>query len=282
METGYWRDVMRAGLSVPEDRPLDEMTVELTTMLGSPDPAVRDGLALPTLSTWISRGVYDDHLAGLGDGMIAGLRRGLGQVGTDSVFRRSFSAIVVAECVSRANEASLLHQSKLLEWGDHLSAWWVREKDTRGYVPGKGWAHAVAHGADAMGELASSPHLGTTELTVLLDVIADRVLVEDAPPLYSGEPDRMAAATRRVLLRGLVPLSVVEPWLSRVVAHASAHTVGGEVDPYLVTHNAQTFLRSLQLHLELGIPAVPQRADLLLSTVEALRSSNPFSFGRGD
>jgi hypothetical protein len=280
MVTGYWRDVMRSGLEVPTDRPLDELTVELTTMLGSPDPAVRDGLALPALSTWIAHGVYDDHLAGLGDGMAVGLRTGLGEQGTDSVFRRSFSAIVLSECVARANSRTLLTTDKLLEWGDQLAGWLVRERDTRGYVPGKGWAHAVAHGADAVGQLAGSPYFGVNELTVLLDVIADRVLVEDSPPLVAGEPDRLAGATRRVLLRGLVPLQVVEPWLTRLVVHASPHAVKGEVDPYLRTHNAQAFLRSLQLHLELGLPAVPHRADLLLATVEGLRASNPFSFGR--
>ena len=42
-------------------------------MLGSTDPEVRDGTAYPALATWIDRGVYDDLLAGLGDGMAAGL-----------------------------------------------------------------------------------------------------------------------------------------------------------------------------------------------------------------
>lgn len=280
MVIGYWRDVMTSGLSVPTDRPLDDLTVELTTMLGSPDPALRDGIALPALGTWISQGVYDDHLAGLGDGMLAGLQIGLGEQDTDTVFRRSFSTVVVTECVARANSTGLLSRDKLLEWGDRVAGWLVRERDTRGYVPGQGWAHAVAHGADAIGEIASSPFLGATELTVLLDVLADRVLVPDAAPLMSGEPDRLAAAARKVMLRGVVPLSVVEPWLVRIVAHAGVGSVPGDVDPYLVTHNAQQFLRGLHLHLELGRPPVPQRADLLLSLVDALRGSNPYSFGR--
>ncbi len=58
-------------------------------MLGSPDPEQRDGIAYPALATWIDRGVYDDLLVGLGDGMAAGLTVGLGEDGTDSVFRRS-------------------------------------------------------------------------------------------------------------------------------------------------------------------------------------------------
>ena len=53
-------------------------------MLGSTDPDLRDGVAYPVLATWIERGVYDDLLAGLGDGMAAGMTIGLGQIGTDT------------------------------------------------------------------------------------------------------------------------------------------------------------------------------------------------------
>ena len=48
----------------------------------------------------------------------------------------------------------------MLEWGDRIATWYVRERDLRGFVPGKGWAHAVAHGADALGALGRLPHLG--------------------------------------------------------------------------------------------------------------------------
>ena len=43
----------------------------------------------------------------------------------------------------------------MLEWGDAIATWLLRERDLRGFVPGKGWAHAVAHGADALGALAA-------------------------------------------------------------------------------------------------------------------------------
>ena len=79
MSTGYWDQVQAADFEVPADRPLDDLTAELTTMLGSPDPALRDGTAYPALMTWIERGVYDDLLAGLGDGMATGLLVGIGE-----------------------------------------------------------------------------------------------------------------------------------------------------------------------------------------------------------
>jgi len=273
MSTAYWQQVRSAEMQVPTDRPLADLTAELTTMLGSTDPVERDEIAYPILATWISEGVYDDLLAGLGDGMAAGLTQGLGESGTDSVFRRSFSALVLAECIERDNAESRLPATKILEWGDRVSGWLVRERDVRGYVPDQGWAHAVAHGADAIRVLADSPHLGLNELTVLLDVVADRVIEQTPAPLSSGEHDRLAMATMGILRRRLVPLRIIEPWLARVTAAA---TLGEAVDgdPYLITGNPEAFLRALHIQVALAPEPIDVRADLLLELVAALRATN--------
>lgn len=275
MSGSYWSQVHSDGLAVPSDRALDDLTAELTRMLGSPDPAQRDGTAYPMLATWVDRGVYDDLLAGLGDGMAAGLRIGIGERDTDTVFRRSFSALVLAECIARDNSRPLLPGGKVIDWGDRLAAWLLRERDLRGFVPGKGWAHAIAHGADALGTVAESPHVATPELTVLLDVIADRVLLPVDRIFTAGEPDRLAMATMKVLRRNLVPLRVLEPWIARLCAGAGIRSSYDDRDPFLLGGNAEAFLRALYLQLSLA-PRPPEvRADLLLVLVEALKATNP-------
>jgi hypothetical protein len=274
MSTTYWNRVRSAEMKVPTDRPLPDLTAELTTMLGSTDPVERDQIAYPILATWIGEGVYDDLLSGLGDGMAAGLTQGLGESGTDSVFRRSFSALVLAECIARDNACSLLPPVQVLDWGDRVTGWLVRERDVRGFVPGKGWAHAVAHGADALGVLAESSHFGLNELTVVLDVIADRVIEPTPTPLSSGEPDRLARATMTVFRRRLVPLRMIEPWLARITAAATSR-VPPDQDPFLVTGGAEAFLRALHLQVAFAPEPIGVRADLLLTIVDALRASNP-------
>jgi len=273
-QAGFWQQVMADGLRVPDGHALDDLTTELVIMLGSRDPAVRDGIAYPALATWISRGVYDDLLAGLGDGMVAGLAIGIGETGTATVFRRSFSALVVAECIERDTIVQRMPANKILDWGDRIAAWFVRERDLRGYVTGEGWAHAVAHGADAIAALASSPHLGKAELTVMLDVLADRVLLSTDTLFGAGEPDRMATATMQILRRNVVPLAVLEPWIARL-ANAATYRPHTDVDPFLSTGNAEAFLRALYLQLSLAPRHPDVRADLLLTLVGALRASNP-------
>jgi hypothetical protein len=273
MSSAFWREVVARGLEVPTERPLDDLTAELTSMLGSPDPALRDATAYETLATWIGRGVYDDLLAGLGDGMAAGLEVGLGTEGDDTVFRRSFSVLILGGCIDRDNAVELLPATQLLEWGDRVATWYVREHDLRGYVEGKGWAHAAAHGADALAALARSRHFGLPELTVLLDVMADRLLLPTKHLLVAGEPDRMAAAVTAVLGRNLVPLSILEPWVARL-ANAADRPAGATVNPYPKTLGVQSFLRALHLQLSAGTARPDVRPDLLLALVDALRATN--------
>jgi hypothetical protein len=274
MSGSYWRNVHASGLTVPSDRPLDEVTAELTRMLGDPDPAQRDGTAYPLLTTWIERGVYDDLLAGLGDGMATGLVIGIGETESDTVFRRSFSALVLGECIARDNVRPLLPGGKILDWGDRLTTWLLRERDLRGFVPGKGWAHAVAHGADTLATLARSPHLATPELTVLLDVVADRLLLPVDRLFSSGEADRLAFATIAILRRNVVPLRVLEPWIARIASAAGTRSRYDDQDPYLAGGHAEAFLRALYLQLSLGTKPPQVRSDLLLVVVDALKRTN--------
>src|SRR3712207_5403772 len=150
-----------------------------------------------------------------------------------------------------------------------------RSRDLRGFVPGKGWAHAVAHGADALATLARSPHVGANELTVVLDVIADRVLLPVDRLFANGEPDRLAAATMAVLRRNVLPMKVIEPWIARLAATAGARASYDDRDPYLKSGNAEAFLRALHLQLAIGPHPPEVRSDLLLVLVDVLRSTNP-------
>jgi hypothetical protein len=275
-----WKQVHDDDFRVPSGLSLADLTADLTALLGDPDPHQRDGIALPVLATWIERGVYDDLLRGLGDGMAAGLRRGLGEQSTDSVFRRSFSALILAECISRDNARPLVPGGKVLEWGDRLASWLLSERDTRGFVPDKGWAHAIAHGADAIGVLAASPHVGGAELIVLLEVIGERVVTPVDVPFGAGEPDRLAAATLAVLKRERIGIDTVEMWLVQVVDGARKRRRDLTSDPYRHTGNLDAYLRALYLQLALGPNPPAVRADLLLLLVDSLRLLSPHFMGR--
>ncbi|HYJ66501.1 MAG TPA: DUF2785 domain-containing protein [Nocardioidaceae bacterium] len=294
MSEAYWQAVLASGVDVPPDRDLNDMTTELVTMLGDPRPRRRDDLAYPILATWISRGVYDDLLVGLGDGIVVGLEHGLGADGDDSVLRRSFSALILAEILGRDNEALLLPGDVVMRWGDQVTSWFVRERDLRGWAPGRGWVHSVAHGADLLGQLGRSRHFGALELTVLLDVVGDRVLAPTSYVLQHGEDDRLAYAVMTILHRNIVEFRVVEPWLSRIGAGIRQPPArgGGAEWPTPAATNAVSLLRALHVQLALGVRGradvtddaklfaepTPNRADLLLVVLDQLRAASPWLF----
>jgi hypothetical protein len=319
--SGYWERVRASGFRLPEDRPLDDLTTELVRMLGDPDPDVRDGLAYPVLATWIGEGVYDDLLTGFGDGIAEGLFIGLGQDGTDTVLRRSFSALLLADTVLREQVARVVHSDAVFRWGDRAASWLVRERDLRGYIEGRGWAHAIAHGADLVAALARSQHFGKLELTVLLDVVADRLLTPTEYRLSHGEDDRLAFSVMTVLHRNLITIELLEPWVERLAAalvrperaegaeraegtegaDGTEGAEGAEAEsttpewPSAVAFNTASFLRELHLQLALGVRGGEStqdadlfrrpprvRADLLLVLLRVLRGSRAWRYSVPD
>lgn len=291
----YWKAVLTGGLHVPRDRPLDDLTAELVEMLGDPNPHRRDHLACSVLASWISSGVYDDLLEGLGDGVSVGLWQHIGSDGDDSVLRRSFSALILAEVVARDNMLPLLSPDTVLRWGDRATSWFVRERDLRGWVAGRGWAHAAAHGADLIGQLARSRHFGALELTVLLDVVADRLLQTTSYVWRHGEDDRLAYAVMTVMHRNLLTFGVLEPWMARLGAGIRTSEPGSDAGaewPTAPAANTAAFLRALHLQLALGVRgrddvpgddelfarAPDARADLILAVLDQLRAASPWRF----
>lgn len=296
MRAGFWEHVLESDMAVPSEPPLNDLTAELVTMLGSTDPVERDGVAHPVLATWLSEGVYDDLLVSFGDGIAHGLRVGLGETDGEGVFRRTFSALLLAECVTRDNTAHVLPVDAVVRWADRGLTWFVRERDLRALVPGKGWAHALAHGADLIAALARSRHFGPAEQTVLLDVVADRLVEPTAFRLSHGEDDRLAYATMAVLHRNLLEQPIVESWVRRL--EAAAHTQPGadhgpaDEWPPAHVHNTRSFLRVLYLQLAIGVRGFdaedsayfahkPEiRADLLLMLKDVLMGMLPFAHQR--
>lgn len=291
----YWQTVMQTGMDVPTDRSLDEVTVELVEMLAHPNPRWREDLAFPLLATWIGKGVYDDVLSGLGTGISSGLHTGLGENGDLSVLRRSYTALLLSEVIGRDNDQQLLAANVVLGWGDLAASWLIRERDERGWIPHQGWAHAIAHGADLLAALARSRHFHRLELTVLLDVIADRALTPTTYAWRHGEEDRLAFAVMAILHRGAIDPGIIEPWLSRLGAGILHPRTRGHSDsewPTPAAHNASSLLRALHLQLALGVrgredlhgdselfSAPPaHRADVLLAVIEQIRSESPWLY----
>ncbi|MBA2445243.1 MAG: DUF2785 domain-containing protein, partial [Nocardioidaceae bacterium] len=278
---GYWQRVIDSDMAVPSERPLNELTAELVAMLGSSNAVDREQTSYSVLASWVSSGVYDDLLITLGDSIAAGLQMGLGEPEGDAVFRRSYSALLLGDCIARDNQASVLPVDVVLTWADRALSWFVREGDHRGWVEGKGWAHALAHGADLIGVLAQSRHLLAEHLGILLDVIAER-LQSPTPRIWiDGEEDRLAAAVLTILQRNQVQQDYLDAWVETLgVALTRPHHREMGIEPSPEARNTSAFVRALYAHLAIGVHPINTtlsfteppacRADLLLDLLQII------------
>ncbi|TDE14959.1 DUF2785 domain-containing protein [Jiangella asiatica] len=290
MQQSYWERVVAGGFRLPQGAALDELTIELVTMLGDTDPHVREDIAHSVLQAWVREGVYDELLIGLGDGLAVGLRKGIGEEGTTSVLRRSYSASILAEVIARDNTTHGLHPTAVLTWADQAVGWFLAERDLRGWTPSQGWANAVVHGADVLGALSASRHLGADELRVLLDVVAERLGTPTRHRFSAGEEQRLAYATMSILHRDLIAIESLESWLERLTL-AWQDDSPPPAPGAAARENTLDYVRSLHLQLLLGVRGTPAqdvastakampsvRSDLLIALQAALRASAPWLY----
>lgn len=230
---------------------MSALTPALTRLvedLGSPDPAVRDDGGFASLAQLAGEGALDEHLLELGDLGVARLQH-------DPVHVRSFAALLLVLLVDRDNATGRAGDAALRAWLDAAVTWYAGEPDTRGWDPALGWLHAVAHGADLVGELAASPRLGRDDLSRLLDLLVTRAVTSTDQHWVQDEDDRVALAMMAVLRRDLLSDADVTAAVERLAD--AWRTVGPGPVPAQVD-NAVRLARTLHLQLSLGVRPQPE------------------------
>jgi Protein of unknown function (DUF2785) len=173
----------------------------------------------------------------------------IGEAGTDTVFMRSFSLLIIAavlfadaktlrlsEQVTRQAQTALLHYAK-------------EEKDWRGYIKGKGWAHAAAHLSDALDECAQNRYMVTPDREAVMRTIRDIARLPE--PLCSEEDDRLAFAAYRVIANQLVEEAFLAEWIESFFVQREQDIIANEQNlvSWVRASNAENVLRSLYFRL---------------------------------
>ncbi len=253
MDQAFWMSVRENGYALPEGCDLASLSEELCVLLGDPDPVLRDELAYSTLATWVSEGRYTaSALREMGQRMAANLRIGLGEHDTDSVFLRAFSVLILGEIIATDAQHARLPQAVIDAWRAESLHYLGEEADERGFIPGRGWAHAAAHTADCLWAFANHPGTGADALRELLNSIADRVLRHGAQVFIHEEDERLAFACLAAFRRQEISHRDIGRWCARFDTPPSGGTWFNDSreDAGARTYlNVKTFLRSLYLQL---------------------------------
>ncbi len=200
-------------LPLPE-RGLRSLVDAMAANIGSPDPVLRDDLIYSALYHWIT-----------GDQLPAPLLRklfrtvldeqhlfyGSGESGTDTVFTRTFSVLVVALLLDSHCRHPFLKPVEVKYALERVLAYAAEERDFRGYTLDHGWAHAGAHTADALDELARCTELDADDLTAILVTI--RSLAGNSVPYIHQEDERLSVAMVGVISCSALAPEALAAWI---------------------------------------------------------------------
>jgi len=211
------RTIVESGYTLPSGQTVEDLTGPLLALLAAPDPALREP-APEIIAIWIERGLYAPaELRGIAERMCDNLTSGLGDQGTDTVFLRAFSLLVLTSILSHDSLHPFYDAPQVRAILERVLAYAGAERDLRSYLPGAGWAHAVAHTGDLLWVLASHRALGAADLERVLDTLATLIAPPVAHVYLHNEDERLAHAALGVLYRALLAPPVVAAWLDRLV-----------------------------------------------------------------
>jgi hypothetical protein len=277
MEKEFWVSIAKNEYKIPEGYTLEELTQTLFDYLGSTDLELRDDIAYIVYANFLKREMYSqDEIRAHVDKLLANLEKGIGETNTDSVFLRTFSVLLLAEIVYNDNKKPLLDKAQAGTILAKALTYLKAENDPRGYVPVKGWAHALAHTADLLQELGKSRLLEVRDLENILQGIAAKLIHSTNWIYFNNEDDRLANAVTAILQRDLITMDFLKLCLTSLTEPENPWK-GSYMDEGLskAFHNTRNFLRSLFLAIRVS-DDLPKKEQVEAAVFEALINLKQF------
>jgi len=254
MDKQFWTSITKDDYQIPSGHTPKELTEILFGYLSSTDPELRDEIGYFVYANWLEREMYTkEEVSAHIEELLTNLEKGIGEIESDSVFLRAFAVLFLAEIVHNDNKKPLLDKEQvrsILQKG----LWYLNaEKDPRGHVPVKGWAHALAHTADLLLELGRNRTLDEDDLQSILDAISTKMIHARNYLYIHAEDERLAIAAIEILRRNLISMEKVEAWAKSFLQPDGKDWKGAPVDEQRnrAFQNTRNLLRSIYLGLVL-------------------------------
>lgn len=241
-DKGFLQGIINTDFSIPDWISPGTLCLELMPNLRSSDAELRDELSYAILEHILRRELFTaEEWSKLLDVSVSKdyLFYGIGECGTDTVFARAFAILVVAAIIGiDAARNSLLRPDQIHQTTKTVMEYIRLERDYRGYVEHKGWAHSVAHMSYALDSCAHHPFTTVEERMEILDRIYE--LATLPAPLTYMEADHLSRVVFRMIRDELIEIEYVHAWIKRFDLELDQT---GEM--VLRNVNASDFLKSL-------------------------------------
>ncbi|WHY21551.1 DUF2785 domain-containing protein [Paenibacillus sp. G2S3] len=217
--------------------------------IGDPLPELRDDLIYSTFYKWIKEKQWfrDAELRELLLILLdeEHLFYHIGSKEDQAVFTRTFSVLVVALILQRHREQAFLDSAEFTNVKEALIRYYEEEQDLRGFMPEEGWAHAAAHGADALDELVLCSESDAPIREEVLAVI-QRMLYNEQYIFSDEEDERIATIVATIVDHHLLPQQSIVDWIGNLEQCGGWPRSRGQ---YVARANTKNFVRSLYFRL---------------------------------
>lgn len=229
---------------LPPGANMDEVVTQWLTFVGHPNPEIRDKLVYATFNSLLDKNAVTQpqlkHILATALGE-QHLFLGIGENGTDTVFTRTFSALFIAGVLDMHNQSPFLSPEEIQATKAAAIKYVAQEQDFRGYVPEKGWAHAMAHIADVLGFLATAL-TNKADLTEVQELI--KVIACNPHGTYTAEEEDRLTFPAEVVIEAMTPGEAID-WLKGFNPTGKMWW-DGDIPKDFYTHvNRKLFMRGL-------------------------------------
>ncbi|EBF5126937.1 DUF2785 domain-containing protein [Listeria monocytogenes] len=203
---------------LPEDPEASNETIDtMLSYLSSVDSELRDNIAYNIFFEWL---VGQDNLTTNQKRRIYNyavnknnLLFKINIIDSDAVFQRSFLALIIALLLENNKVHNFLTNNEIRKTMNLLIELLEKEKNTHSFIEEKGWAHCIAHTADALDELIYQRTISEIDVKKIMTAIT--FFYKTNPNILTGEEDeRLSNILITALFEQKINIEEVKYWLN--------------------------------------------------------------------
>ncbi|EAE2396781.1 DUF2785 domain-containing protein [Listeria monocytogenes] len=224
----------------------NEIIDTMLSYLSSVDSELRDNIAYNIFSEWL---VGQDNLTTDQKRRIYNyavnknnLLFKINIIDSDAVFQRSFLALIIALLLENNKVHNFLTDNEIRKTLNLLVELLEKEKNTHSFIEEKGWAHCIAHTADALDELIYQRTISEIDVKKIMTAIT--FFYKTNPNILTGEEDeRLSNILITALFEQKINIEEVKNWLNSLSEAIPNHL------PEIPLINIKQFTQTLLIKL---------------------------------
>ncbi|ECB9705574.1 DUF2785 domain-containing protein [Listeria monocytogenes] len=163
-------------------------------------------------------------------------------IDSDAVFQRSFLALIIALLLENNKVHNFLTNNEIRKTMNLLIELLEKEKNTHSFIEEKGWAHCIAHTADALDELIYQRTISEIDVKKIMTAIT--FFYKTNPNILTGEEDeRLSNILITALFEQKINIEEVKNWLNSLSETIPNHL------PEIPLINIKQFTQTLLIKL---------------------------------